>query len=420
MKKLLFFILYIPLLINAQTFEESMELYWLQHELEFQHQPIDHQFRSNDDGVLKLGDVIYNLFDIRKEEVYVLTINDGETTILETEDDIWNYDLLSQFRRTDDGLYTYRQTEGCSNLTSHIVLNLSYRTYDKSSNDKSISKINGMLNIHLQYPSGIKDKAIYIQATFCHPPIMLERTKHGILPQPESKSILFAYDYRSEKENIDQFNNIYNSAREKVNKKDYDNLTYLERSLLLLEIHPDIQRDFYLGKKKYDESSYWDAILYFENVYNALTSYFWRNQGLNDDDLSMLSESSFYIGMCYYDLGLHTKALKYIDFAKDMNPSNYTYKSEYINCLIFMHDIRALPTIRRFIIEFHEILEETEELDSGGFEFLSFLQRREIYCLIDLNMINEAEELLDLYLILHPESQWAISELEYIKSIEKK
>ena len=419
MKKLLFFILYIPFLINAQTFEETMEFFWLQHELEFQHQPIDHQFRSNDNDVLKLGDVIYNLFDIRKEEVYVLTINDGETTILETEDDIWNYDLLSQFRRTDDGLYTYRQTEGCSKLTSHIVLNLSYRTYDKnkSSNDKSISKLDGMLNIHLQYPSGIKNKAIYIQATFCHPPIMLERTKQGILPQPESKSILLAYDYRSKKENIEEFNSIYNSAKEKLNKKDYDNLTYLERQLLLLEAHPDIQGDFYWGKKKYAESSYWDAILYFENVYNALTSYFW-SKGLNDD-LFMLSESSFYIGMCYYDLGLHTKALKYIDFAKDINQSNYTYKKEYINCLIAMHDIRALSTIKRFSQEFNEIPEETR-YDSGGFEFFTFLQRREIYCLVELNMINKAKNLLDLYLIAFPEDSWGKDELEYIKSIEKK
>ena len=418
MKKLLFFILYIPLLINAQTFEETMEFFWLQHELEFQHQPIDHQFRSNDNDVLKLGDLIYNLFDIRKEEVYVLTINDGETTILETEDDIWNYDLLSQFRRTDDGTYTYRQTEGCSKLTSHIVLNLSYRTYDKSSNDNSNSKINGMLNIHLQYPSGTKSNAIYVQATFCHPPIKLERTKQGILPQPKCKSILLAYDYRSKKENIDEFKSIYNSAKEKLNKKDYDNLTYLERQLLLLEAHPDIQSDFYWGKKKFAESSYWDAILYFENVYNALTSYFW-SKGLNDDDLFMLSESSFYIGMCYYDLGLHTKALKYIDFAKDINQSSYTYKKEYINCLIVMHDIRALSTIKRFSKEFHEIPEETR-YDSGGLEYVEFLQRREIYTLIELNMLSKAKKLLDLYLIASPENKWAISELEYIQNLEKK
>lgn len=405
------------LVSTAQTMEETMDLFWMQHELEFQYQAKDYQFRSNDTETLKFGDILYKLFDIRKEEVSVLTVNDGEVKVLEDENEIWNFDLLAQYKRTDDGKYNYEKTVGCSKLTSNVVLNLSYRTHDKKSDDKSISKVDAMLNVHLQYPSGVKGKAIYVQATFCQPPILLERIKQGILTQPKCKSILLAYDYRTKKENIDEFYKVYNSALDKLKNKKYDDLSYVERDLVNLQYRPDIASDFYWGKKVFLEGRYWDAILYFENVYNALQKTWWDGS-INDDEIVSMTESSFYIGYCYYELGLYNKALKYLEFAKDLGDYNYC-KKEYINCLVALHDIRAIYVINSYMDIFIK-KQEADKLEPGDDEYFMFLNRRKAYCLTDLKKYKEAKDILESMLKTNPNDDYVKRELEYIKSLENK
>lgn len=71
----------------------DFDIFWLQRELEFQHQRDRIQFRTNENHSLKFGELINSLFDIRKEELSVLTINDGSLKVLEGEEDIWNYEF---------------------------------------------------------------------------------------------------------------------------------------------------------------------------------------------------------------------------------------------------------------------------------------------------------------------------------------
>jgi hypothetical protein len=119
----------------------DFDIFWLQRELEFQHQNDKFQFRTNENHSLKFGELISSLFDVRKEELSVLSINDGSLTTIEGEDNIWNYEFLQHYKRNEKGEYGYYR-EGCSKLTNQIVLTLAYRTYEKgkTDNDKSISK----------------------------------------------------------------------------------------------------------------------------------------------------------------------------------------------------------------------------------------------------------------------------------------
>jgi tetratricopeptide (TPR) repeat protein len=396
--------------------EMDFDIFWLQRELEFQHQNEKIQFRTNENHSLKFGELVNSLFDIRKEELSVLSINDGSLTTIEGEENIWNYEFLSHYKRNEKGEYSYFR-EGCSNLTNQTVLTLSYRTHLKadSDNDKSISKKDAILIVHLQYPEGLKDKTLYVQTTFCLPTVELERSKKGFNPQPKSLSILIGFDYRPKEEVEKEFLTIFNSAKEKLQSNKINELEYLEKELLEVLYHPQIAKEFYFGKKVMTENRFWDAIEYFNNAFKSLQQKWWNDQ-LSDEEFQSLIECSFLIGYCYYELGLIDKSYKYLEFSAKNSNNGYKYQSEYINCLIALKDIRSLMIIDHNI----EILtkKSEDERTEYDFDFQLFLIRRRCYCLIELKLYNQAEEGLKHILSIDPENQFAKQEIEYIKQIK--
>lgn len=396
--------------------EMDFDIFWLQRELEFQHQNDKFQFRTNENHSLKFGEVINSLFDIRKEELSILSINDGSLKTIEGEQDIWDYEFLQHYKRNENGEYNYFR-EGCSKLANQIVLTLSYKTYEKtkSDTDKSISKNDAILIVHLQYPEGLKDKVLYVQTTFCFPTIKLERSKKGINPQPQSLSILVAYDFKNKEETENEFYLIFNSAKDKLNFGKVDQMDYLERELIEVLFHPQIAKEFYFGKKVMSENRFWDAIEYFNNAFKALQQKWWDNN-LPNEEFQTLIECSFLIGYCYYELGLFDKAYKYLEFAAKNSKKGFKYQSEYINCLIALKDIRSLMIIDQNM----EILikKSEDERTEYDYDFQLFLIRRRCYCLIELKLYDQAEEGLKHILSIDPENQFAKQEIEYINQLK--
>jgi hypothetical protein len=90
----------------------DFDIYWMQRELEFRNQADKIQFRTNENHSLKFGELINSLFDIRKNELSVLSINDGSLTTIEGEDNIWNYEFLQHYKRDENGEYKYVTTLG--------------------------------------------------------------------------------------------------------------------------------------------------------------------------------------------------------------------------------------------------------------------------------------------------------------------
>ncbi len=393
----------------------DFDIYWLKRELEFQHQPDKLQFRTNGSHPLKFGELLNSLFDIRKEELYVLSINDGTLTTIEGEENIWNYEFLKHYNRNEKGEYNY-MCAGCSGLMNQKVLTLSYRTHSKTDadKDKSISKKDAILIVHLQYPEGLKDKTLYIQTTFCLPTVMLERSKKGMNPQPKSFSILIGFDYRQKEEVDNEFFTVFKAAKEKLAKNTFGELDYLERELLDFIYHPHIAKEFYFGRKVMTENRYWDAIEYFNNAFKALQNQWW-NEELTEKEFEMLIDCSFFIGYCYYELGLFDKSYKYLEFSANNVKEGYKYQSEYISCLIALKDVRSLSIINQ---HFKYLTgKKEEEWTPNDYEFYMFLLRRQAYCLIELKKYEEAEEILKDILEADPENEFAKQEIEYIKRI---
>ena len=394
----------------------DLDIYWMQRELEFRNQADKIQFRTNENHSLKFGELINSLFDIRKNELSVLSINDGSLTTIEGEDNIWNYEFLQHYKRDENGEYKY-YCEGCSNLMNQKVLTLSYRSDSNtdSDNDKSISKKNGILIVHLQYPEGLKDKTLYVQTTFCLPTVMLERSKKGMNPQPKSLSILIGFDYRKKEDIEHEFFTVFNSAKEKLKNNKFNELEYLERELLEVLYHPLIAKEFYFGKKVMTEKRFWDAIEYFNNAFRAL-QYKWWDDNLTDEEFQTLIECSFLIGYCYYELGLFDKSYKYLEFSARNSKEGYKYQSEYINCLIALKDIRSIMIIEHNL----EVLTNKKEDDRtrNDYDFFMFLLRRKAYCMIELKQYDSAESILQKILENDPESEFAKQEIEYINQLK--
>ncbi len=395
----------------------DFDIFWLQRELEFQHQYRDLRFRTNESHTLKFGEIVNSLFDIRKEELSHLTINDGSLTQIEGADNIWDYEFLGHYKRDENGEFSYYR-EGCCKLPNQIVLTLAYRTHETtlSDKDKSISKKDAMLIVHLQHPEGAKDEVVYIQTTFCRPTIKLERTKKGINPKPECLSILIGYDYRPQEEIIQEFYNVLNSAKEKINARRAKELNYLEKELIDYLFHPIIAKEFYFGKKVMAENRYWDAIEYFNNAYKTLNQKLWEEE-LSDEEFKMLIECSFYIGYCYYELGLYDKSYKYLEFSAKSSEHGYKYQSEYINCLIAIKDIRVIRIIENHIESLTK--KSDEERTEDDYDFYMFLLRRKAYCLIEFSQYDLAEKILNIILKNDPENDYAKGEIEYIKRIRE-
>jgi tetratricopeptide (TPR) repeat protein len=394
----------------------DFDIFWLQRELEFQHQSDKIQFRTNENHSLKFGELVNSLFDIRKNELSALSINDGNLKTITGEDEIWNYEFLQHYKRNEKGEYNYFR-EGCSGLANQIVLTLAYRTYEKSKsdNDKSISKKDAILIVHLQYPEGLKDKVLYVQTTFCQPTVMLERSKKGINPQPKTLSILIGFDFKPIEEITQEFFSVFNSAKDKLNTNRTNELNYLETELLEVLFHPQIAKEFYFGKKVMSENRFWDAIEYFNNAFNALQQKWWDDQ-LTDEEFQTFIESSFLIGYCYYELGLFDKSYKYLEFSAKNSKNGYKYQSEYINCLIALKDIRSLMIIEHNL----ELLTKKTEEDRTeyDYEFFMFLLRRKAYCMIELKQYDAADDILKHILKNDPENEFAKKEIEYIKQLK--
>jgi len=213
--------------INDDFIDGSFEYMWMSPERDFRHQNEKYQFTSTNNSPLELGYVISTLFDIRKEELGILTINDGTVRDIRDSDEIWRYHILSMYKDADTAEKPY--VNGANDLKNHVVLTLSYNTDESRRNNKednSRFKSYGMMIIHIQSAGGIKDKAIYAQVTFTLPTPRYARPFKAEPVQPEVFSILMAYYFdRGEKLTI-QMENTINSALDKFKTGRVKEMTY--------------------------------------------------------------------------------------------------------------------------------------------------------------------------------------------------
>ena len=145
--------------------------------------------------------------------------------------------------------------------------------------------------------------------------------------QPETCSILFAYDLTDPQNRIAEFEKKVEKVAEKYAKgKELD----VDETALIAKIAPEVGWNYSWGHEAFNEKRYWDALLYLENAFYLLKEKFFDDT-LSDEGLDVFYHCCYLIGFCYDEMKLYQKAYYYLSLVWPLD--NITYNYEYINCL---------------------------------------------------------------------------------------
>ena len=386
---------------------------YLSNEFRFQHQNEKCQLRATPNEKVTLGVLLNRTFDIRQEEVsdlYIVTdnIHEKKGMLVVDNNEIWDFDLCNAVLiKQDNGDIGYRFSE-------NVILSISYRKgyVKQEDDDKSISRVNDNIIVYLR-GCGAGKETWFIRASIMLPTFSHEgdKTYTRNANQPQTLSVLFAYDHTSPQQRIEEYKAIHDKAIEKFNNgEELDFYEYCIMSQMTLAIG----KDFYWGNEVLKENRYWDAIVYLENVYHALRES-WLRGSITDDDKRMFYQTCYLIGYCYAEMGLYEKAPFFLEIVRPLN--NIRYNIEYINCLANSRDIRAINTIHNELNQLAQLKES--EITDGIIFYHNFLRRRRAYTFVDMGRLDDAEEAFKEMLNEDANKEYAKGELEYIQELKK-
>ena len=225
---------------------------YLAEELEHQNLNEGIQFRANRNHAVILGTMLNRIFDIRKEDLLslyvVYTQSDCQTgKEIFQPDDIWDFDLCKAMADEKRPEMFYNQ----------VTLCVSYTRNEET--DETVL-------IHLKENGG-DEQTRFIRASI----MRTISTEEGDVSfsatenQPETYSLLFAYDLTDPKKRITEFKKKVDKAADKYAKgKELD----ADETALIAKINPEAGWHYSWGHEAFNEKRYWDALLYRANASN--------------------------------------------------------------------------------------------------------------------------------------------------------
>lgn len=371
---------------------------YLAEELEYQNLNERIQFRASRDHAVILGTMLNRIFDIRKEDLLslyvVYTQSDCQTgKEIFQPDDIWDFDLCKAMADEEHPEMFYNQVTLCVSYTRN-------------------EETEETVLIHLKENGG-DEQTRFIRASI----MRTLSTEEGDVSfsatqnQPETCSILFAYDLIDPQRRIAEFEKKVEKVAEKYAKgKELD----ADETALIAKIAPEVGWNYSWGHEAFNEKRYWDALLYLENAFYLLKEKFFDDT-LSDEGLDVFYHCCYLIGFCYVEMKLYQKAYYYLSLVWPLD--NITYNYEYINCLVHSKDPRALQEIDDELERLDGLKEEefTEEIS----RYCCFLLRRRAYVLTDMQRLDEAEELLKELLDTDDRTEYIQGELDYIRQLRE-
>lgn len=372
---------------------------YLSEELEHQNLNERIQFRASRDHAVILGTMLNRIFDIRKEDLLrlyvVYTQRDGQTgEAIVQPDDIWNFDLCKAMADEKHPEILYNQ----------VILFVSYALNETTDNT---------ILIHLKENGG-DEQTRFIRASI----MRTISTEEGDVSfsatenQPETYSLLFAYDLTDPQKRIAEFEKKLDKAADKYAKGKELNA---DEKALIAKIAPEAGWYYSWGHEAFNEKRYWDALLCLENAFYLLKEK-WYDQTLSDEGLDVVYHCCYLIGFCYDEMKLYQKAYYYLSLVWPLD--NITYNYEYINCLVHSKDPRALQEIDDELERLDAL--KDEEITERISRYCCFLLRRRAYVLTDMHQLDEAEELLKELLETGDRTEYIQDELDYIKRLREK
>ena len=263
---------------------------------------------------------------------------------------------------------------------------------------------------------GCANGTLYYRATLCLAPAPMDKD----IPMNNSDtrklttSVLLGYDTTNGQKAKEQFDYMWKEIRAKVKNGQENKLTADETALLSLQ-GTHVDEVFIKGRNVMAEKRYYEAWRCLESVIDSLLP---LKTTMQNNLTEVFYKTCYLVGTCYVCLRQYRKAEYFLQIT--LPSRTITYTEMYINALVGMHDFRALSFINELINGINAVDEsmsdgEDAPKEKHGGAFMSFLERRKAYLLIDMARYDEAESLLKPMLNEPYSCDFALQELAYIQ-----
>lgn len=261
------------------------------------------------------------------------------------------------------------------------------------------------------------DASLYYRLTVTLVPLSLGKTVTAVSAEhrPKVWSVLVAYDLSTPEHRLSEFRYMWKEALEKAKQNKEDELND-EQRLISECMDPKTGYNLYRGRMLFGQKRYLEALQHLENAFIVLHRQYHK---MGPSAREKFFSACYFIGFCYSELRLYKQAYYYLEMTIPLR--RVTYTEEYINILVNSHDFRAIDVINGLLTELENAQAIDDDEDSPQehmIGFINFLKRRKAYVYIDLERYDEAEKLLKKMLDEPENSDFAISELAYIRKLK--
>ena len=283
-------------------------------------------------------------------------------------------------------------------------------TYHDDSGDGVSHNLGIHLDSEMTTPS-----VLYYRVTLTLMPVFVPPVVSPVLlPKPgDCHTFVAGYELVPTKQQTDAINYQWHEAREKFKSGGESQLTATQRVLAHCE-QPDLTQYIYLGRQRYLERRFFDALSPLGAAYERYAA---RYDQMGADERRSYYEVCYLLGSCYYHLRRFEIAHFYLFQTLSIN--NLVYTMQYVNCMVSMGNCDALRFIDSSLANLKRSM-DMGSLNSNCLNFYYFLQRRKVEFLLNAHRVDEAEQLLHTMLDGNPNSDFAIERLAEIQKEKEK
>lgn len=226
-------------------------------------------------------------------------------------------------------------------------------------------------------------------------------------------SFVAAYDLESTRRQQSKFLYLWKDALDKKQKGNDDELSE-EQRLICNCVDEQLAQFIFQGHQLFLARRYYEALPSLVEACGIMQGQFGQ---MRQEMRAVFYEVCYFIGFCYGALHRYELAYYYLEITLPLHRINYT--EEYINCLVNGGDHRAMDVIDALTQEMRKVISDEEEPLAANVAFLNFLKRRKAYVYIDRQNYDAAEAMLKRMLDDPANSDFAISELAYIRKLRE-
>lgn len=305
-----------------------------------------------------------------------------------------------------------------SQLAQHATIKLTYTRSQGNGTPESDGTVHTMI-ITLDRVA-IKDNVAYVQVSALSPERDLTQDKSLQSAPLTARSMMVGYDFKTGEQRMAEVDYMWRDIDEKIAEGHEDELTDEQQLIRNVSNHDDAY-DLYWGGRFLRQRRYYEAALHFQRVWNMYNS---RYSWLEEKEKKDFSEVAYLLGASYMRLGRYREAYFYLQGINREGSIKYT--TEFIRCLMAIHDCRAFEVVRRTLQSINWQLRSVDEEDELTeqyerlIDFRAFLQRCNVEISVRMSYLKDAAE--DCNQMLHDErnAEFARKEMAHINALLEK